>query len=183
VSTVACKFHERCHNLQFVLPKHSQTICCHNIEGVPSKHCHTTCFRNLEIDPPGQSQSTCCHNLEFDPPKHYQTTWLHNLEFVPPQHSQATCCHNQEVVPWNTARLHGLCMLGNLGYIHALRMCNTSCFSMASVVMWTHLSVKFILTLHVLLPPALCVFRWTSYCEGFMIWVVKVCVFHLLLLT
>jgi hypothetical protein len=62
-------------------------------------------------------------------------------------------------------------------HTHPHTVCNTSSFSMTTVIKYTHLSVKFILTLLVLLPPALCVYRWTSCCEGFMIWVVKVCMF------
>jgi len=46
---------------------------------------------------------------------------------------------------------HMLCMLNNLCYRPTLRICNTWCFSMATVVTQMHVSVTFHISLPVLL--------------------------------
>jgi hypothetical protein len=48
-------------------------------------------------------------------------------------------------------RAHTLCMPDNLGYKHTLRICNTYCFSTATVVRRKRLDVTFICKLPVLL--------------------------------
>jgi hypothetical protein len=48
-------------------------------------------------------------------------------------------CRAGQATDDNTAHAH--CILDNLGYKHTLRICNTYCFSTATLVARTHLSV------------------------------------------
>jgi len=50
---------------------------------------------------------------------------------------------------------HVLCVLNNWGYRHTLRICNTYCFSTATMVAWTRLDITFIRALPVLLMSTL----------------------------
>ena len=58
---------------------------------------------------------------------------------------------------WHTMVLT-FCVLNGQGYRHTLGICNTYCFSMATMVSWTHLNVTFIHTL----PTLLCYIRTLS---------------------
>jgi hypothetical protein len=49
------------------------------------------------------------------------------------------CCEAGQVIDENMAHAH--CMLDTLGYKHILKSCNTYCFSTATVVAWTRLSI------------------------------------------
>jgi hypothetical protein len=51
-------------------------------------------------------------------------------------------------------RAHALCMVGNYGYRHTLRVCNTHCFSTTTTVTPRRLGVNFMRTLAVLFSAA-----------------------------
>jgi hypothetical protein len=77
---------------------------------------------------------------------HRKSKHIFCVQWLPPprkschlrDHVEKYCTAGQ-VTNDNTA--HALCMLDNQNYMHTLRICNTYCFSKATMVTWTRLNV------------------------------------------
>ena len=71
-------------------------------------------------------------------------------------HVEKSCRARQATYRWQCDMAHALCLLDCRGYKQTLRIYNTYCFSMATVVIWMHLKYYIMCTFSVL---------FSSYCH------------------